>query len=69
MAWVIADLQKQTSQNGYDFCYGALSAADSDDCLCEAPYKRILVKCSRSYRGQLQLQDCRMRFEQYLFIE
>ncbi|OWM77899.1 hypothetical protein CDL15_Pgr018468 [Punica granatum] len=85
MTWVIADLQQQTSKSEYNYynrspwnngyvcyghgtCNGALSAADCADCLCEA-YKRILTKCENSYGAQLQLQDCRMRYEQYPFIE
>ncbi|KAI4341777.1 hypothetical protein MLD38_026461 [Melastoma candidum] len=51
---------------GHGVCTCTLSAADCSDCLAEAA-KKLDEECRRSIGAQVQLEDCRIRYEKYHF--
>ncbi|PKH75971.1 hypothetical protein CRG98_050036 [Punica granatum] len=53
---------------GHGACDGKLAETDCSTCMSVA-HERILDECKDRIGGQLQLQDCRIRFEIYPFIE
>ncbi|KAL3727931.1 hypothetical protein ACJRO7_032643 [Eucalyptus globulus] len=76
---VLDDLMLHTSKDynyyakyhscyGHAACFGALAKSNCDDCVDYA--KDFLHdECDLSHGAQVQLQDCRMRYEDYPFIE
>ncbi|KAF7850580.1 hypothetical protein BT93_L5253 [Corymbia citriodora subsp. variegata] len=81
---VLNDLSANTAKNGYNYyskaesngescyghgaCNGALVNADCASCMSFAK-DRIKEECGQSIGAQIQLQDCRIRYENYLFSE
>lgn len=82
---VLTDLKIHTATAGYDYygsscpaggslvyghgvCSESLSMADCNLCMNTA-YWNVLNKCSLRMGAQMQLQDCRMRYEDYEFKE
>ncbi|OWM78070.1 hypothetical protein CDL15_Pgr018639 [Punica granatum] len=80
---VTNQVQDQTPSHGYDYyanspgpyvCYGhgvcnrGLSTEDCSSCMFAAR-DSILYRCYYSYGAQVQLHDCRIRYEQYPFSE
>lgn len=81
---VIADLETNTAHQGYDYytqatigfetayghgaCNGKLSHEDCDSCIVTAS-ATIESFCAAKFGGQLQLVDCRIRYENYDFRE
>lgn len=53
---------------GHGACYEGLSSADCAVCLGLA-FPKILNGCPSRVGAQLQLQDCRLRYENYPFSE
>ncbi|KAF8020491.1 hypothetical protein BT93_G1032 [Corymbia citriodora subsp. variegata] len=53
---------------GHGACNGHLSHPDCDACLSAAKQK-ILELCKLSVGAQVQLTDCRIRYEDYFFQE
>lgn len=55
--------------SGHGACNGELSEADCSSCMLVA-HDQISFACDRRVGGQVQLKDCRLRFEIiYPFIE
>ncbi|XP_030550334.1 antifungal protein ginkbilobin-like protein [Rhodamnia argentea] len=81
---VLQDLRSNTAGNGFNYstqssvngakcfghgvCNGALTQADCTSCMGSA-YDEVQRECPRSIGAQLQLHDCRLRYEQYSFTE
>ncbi|KAL3725580.1 hypothetical protein ACJRO7_030586 [Eucalyptus globulus] len=53
---------------GHAVCNGAISHPDCTTCLSEA-WKYIFDDCTYSIGAQVQLKDCRFRYEHYPFTE
>lgn len=53
---------------GHGVCNGGLSGQDCDACMLEA-FTRITRGCPRNTGAQVQLGDCRIRYEIYAFLE
>ncbi|KAF8040846.1 hypothetical protein BT93_B2925 [Corymbia citriodora subsp. variegata] len=53
---------------GHAVCNAALSFTDCATCMSSAK-SQILSNCPNSIGVQMQLQDCRMRYENYPFTE
>lgn len=85
MTAVMTDAAHQTQFNGYDYynffsgpnaviayghgaCNGAISNLDCEVCLITG-MKRLKGECDDKVGAQAQLQDCRMRYENYPFTE
>ncbi|KAL3738060.1 hypothetical protein ACJRO7_019569 [Eucalyptus globulus] len=81
---VLQDLVYNTADNGFDYysqstvsdqgcyghsaCNGALSHYDCFTCLISARYD-LRDGCPENTGAQVQLKDCRMRYESYRFNE
>ncbi|KAL3737116.1 hypothetical protein ACJRO7_025956 [Eucalyptus globulus] len=81
---VVNDLVEETSNNGYDYytestdsgqgcyghaaCAGHLSHFDCNLCLVNARYD-LINGCPNNTGAQEELKDCRMRYENYPFVE
>lgn len=82
--YVLSDVVSHTATHGYDFystspwqdakayahaaCNGAIPNADCGACL-SVVYTKLLNLCAFRFGGQLQVQDCRVRYERYPFAE
>lgn len=53
---------------GHAACYGGLSSTDCTGCLGLA-FPKLLNGCLYRIGSQIQVQDCRLRFENYPFTE
>lgn len=81
---VLNDDVTYTSSNGYNYynrspgetdiayghgaCNGQISAADCNECMTDAS-RRLFTGCPRNTGAQVQLHDCRLRYEIYPFTE
>lgn len=77
---ILIDLCYSTLINGYNYytssndchghgvCNGALTQHDCSDCLNEAAY-RMTNEWNHSRGAQIQLTDCRIRYEDFPFSE
>lgn len=82
--YVQNDVKGQTSSHGYNYyssspgtsnfayghgaCVGVISVPDCNVCMNEA-YKKVTSGCPYNTGAQVQLRDCRIRYEIYPFIE
>ncbi|PKI34228.1 hypothetical protein CRG98_045385 [Punica granatum] len=82
--YVVTDVGSHTSTEGYNYyntspstiaiafghgaCNGELSRTDCDLCMNHAVWT-LLQDCVQSTGGQIQLQDCRIRYENHPFVE
>ncbi|OWM78014.1 hypothetical protein CDL15_Pgr018583 [Punica granatum] len=53
---------------GHGACNGELTIPDCHICMQQACFQ-ILVDCEQKLGGQVQLKDCRLRYEDYPFVE
>lgn len=83
-AFVLNDVSILTPKKGFDYysesplsddaayghgaCNPAISIEDCADCMYSAMYK-VFEDCGLRYGGQVQLMDCRIRYESYSFSE
>ncbi|OWM77902.1 hypothetical protein CDL15_Pgr018471 [Punica granatum] len=82
--YVLTDIVAQTADWGYDYyttspnpgnlayghgaCKGEIQPVDCKACLGVA-FPQILDICPTRYGAQLQLRDCRIRYEAYAFVD
>ncbi|KAI4386936.1 hypothetical protein MLD38_004809 [Melastoma candidum] len=53
---------------GYGFCRSELSAEDCNNCMADAK-DSLFKECTHSVGAQVELQDCRIRYENYRFMD
>ncbi|KAL3725229.1 hypothetical protein ACJRO7_030269 [Eucalyptus globulus] len=73
LTWLLSTLEDVTpSQQNYDYYaispYLVLSFDDCSTCLFYA-HGHVLDECPMSIGAQLELPDCKVRYEQYLFTD
>lgn len=84
MKTVLIDLVQMTPKMGYNYyekspwvgtpvyghgaCNGVLSYVDCGQCMSTA-FTNVLNICPYRIGGQVQLQDCRIRYENYSFVD
>lgn len=68
----VENLADLFGQNGiihsHGSCKRSLEENDCHDCLKEAT-KKLLEKCTNSTGAQIKLKDCRIRYENYGFVD
>ncbi|KAL3727883.1 hypothetical protein ACJRO7_032601 [Eucalyptus globulus] len=59
---------ESSSCYGHGVCNGALTQSDCSDCILAAE-NALIDTCDYSIGAQIQLKDCRVRYEAYPFSE
>ncbi|OWM82082.1 hypothetical protein CDL15_Pgr001656 [Punica granatum] len=83
MTYVLTNVASQTATHGYDYyssspwpdshayahgaCSGSISNSDCATCMGVA-FSKVMDFCAYKRGGQIQFQDCRIRYESYPFV-